>query len=82
MKQHRRFRVSKIILAALELAALVLSPTSAAYAQSVTTSSVSGVVKDAQGLVLPGVTVTVVHKPSGTPYETVTRGEGTFPFWA
>src|SRR5206468_2164627 len=48
------------------------------YAQNVTTSSLTGIVKDAQGGVLPGASVTAVHEPTGTSYETVTEGDGTF----
>ncbi len=47
-------------------------------AQGVTTASMTGVVKDAQGAVIPGVTVTAVHEPSGTNYEAVTQGDGRF----
>jgi hypothetical protein len=48
------------------------------YAQNVTTGSLTGVVKDVQGGVLPGATVTAVHGPTGTSYEAVTEGDGTF----
>jgi hypothetical protein len=49
-----------------------------AAAQVVTTGSMGGVVRDTQGAVVPGVTVSAVHVPSGTTYETVTRGDGRF----
>ena len=49
-----------------------------ASAQNITTGSVTGTVKDAQGGVLPGATVTAVHGPTGTSYETVTEGDGSF----
>jgi hypothetical protein len=57
---------------------LVAWATPPAYAQNVTTGSLTGVVKDAQGGVLPGATVTAVHEPTGTSYETVTEGDGRF----
>ena len=43
----------------------------------VTTSSMSGRVKDAEGL-LPGATVIATHVPSGTSYGTTTNSEGRF----
>lgn len=49
-----------------------------AAAQNVTTGSLSGVVSDAQGGVLPGATVVAVHTPTGTTYEGVTQGDGRF----
>ena len=49
-----------------------------ASAQTVTTGSLTGVVKDAQGGVLPGVTVTAVHTPTGTSYDAVTDAQGRF----
>ncbi len=47
-------------------------------AQGVTTSAISGIVKDAQGLAVPGATVTAVHEPSGTTYEAFTQEDGRF----
>jgi hypothetical protein len=58
--------------------ALLLAVGQTVMAQGVTTGSMTGVVRDAQGAVVPGVTVTVVHVPSGTVYEAVTRGDGRF----
>ena len=49
-----------------------------ASAQGVTTGSVAGMVKDAQGLAVPGATVTAVHEPSGTTYEAYTLADGRF----
>jgi len=48
------------------------------YAQNVTLGSLTGVVKDVQGGVLPGATVTAVHDPTGTSYDAVTEADGTF----
>ena len=49
-----------------------------AFAQTVTTGSLAGVVADMQGGVLPGATVTATHTPTGTSYEAVTDGDGRF----
>jgi hypothetical protein len=48
------------------------------YGQTVTTGTISGIVADPQGGVLPGVTVTAVHQPTGTTYESVTDAEGRY----
>jgi hypothetical protein len=48
------------------------------YAQTVTTGTITGIVQDAQGGVLPGVTVTALHTPTGTSYEAVSQGDGRF----
>jgi len=53
-------------------------PAGRAYAQGVTTGSVSGIVTDSQQLGVPGAVVTAVHEASGSKYETVTRGDGRF----
>jgi hypothetical protein len=53
-------------------------PAGHAAAQGVTTSAVTGVVKDAQGAVIPGATVSAVHQPSGSTYEAVTQADGRF----
>lgn len=44
----------------------------------VTTSSMSGMLKDADGAPLGGATITAVHTPSGTRYTTVTQPTGQF----
>jgi hypothetical protein len=48
------------------------------YCQTVTTGTITGVVQDSQGGVLPGVTVTAVHTPTGASYEGLTQGDGRF----
>ena len=57
---------------------VLLWPTGRADAQGVTTGAMSGVVKDAQGAVIPGATVLAVHQPSGSTYEAVTQADGRF----
>jgi hypothetical protein len=48
------------------------------YGQNVTTGTITGVVSDEQGGVLPGASVTAAHEPTGTRYESVTQGDGRF----
>ena len=48
------------------------------YAQTVTTGTLTGLVQDVQGGVLPGVTVTAIHTPTGTTYEGITQGDGRY----
>src|SRR5205085_10987522 len=43
-----------------------------------TTGSIAGTVADESGAVVPGVTVSAVHEPTGTHYETVTDASGHF----
>ena len=59
------------------IGALSLVGVPAASAQ-VTTAEISGLVKDGQGAVVPGATITAVHEPSGTTYSGVTQGDGQF----
>src|SRR5205814_2593707 len=74
MKHVKRSRVVCAIGAFLALA-IYASP---AAAQGVTTAALTGVVKDAQGGVIPGASVTAVHVPSGTTYEGVTQADGRY----
>src|SRR5262245_17969935 len=58
------------------IASLIL--VAAATAQTVTTGNLAGNVRDAQGGVLPGVTITAVHTATGTKYDAVTDEQGHF----
>lgn len=49
-----------------------------ALSAQVTTSSIVGSLKQSNGQVLAGATITAVHVPSGTKYETVSTKTGTF----
>ena len=49
-----------------------------AFAQGVTTSSVSGLVTSNEGVPLAGATVTAVHAPSGTQYRATVRSGGAY----
>ena len=66
------------MLVLLILCGAVVSMPARANAQGVTTATIAGVVKDASGAVLPGVTITAVHLPSDTTYTAITQGDGRF----
>src|SRR5690606_3929543 len=73
--------MSRIVLRVPILALLVCAlfgQAAEAGAQGVTTSAMAGVVNDAQGQPVPGVTVEAVHVPSGSVYTAVTRGDGRY----
>ncbi len=72
-------RWTRVLRFACALAAMVIALVAPrAQAQGVTTGSISGVVTDSQGGVVPGVNIVAVHEPSGTQYEAVTQGDGRF----
>ena len=68
----------KYIRTALYVAVALLAWAPPGYSQTVTTGTITGRIQDAQGGVLPGVTVTAVHLPTGTSYEGVTQGDGQY----
>jgi hypothetical protein len=68
----------KYICTALYVAVALMAWVRPGYGQTVTTGTLTGLVQDAQGGVLPGVTVTAVHTPTGTTYEGLTQGDGRF----
>lgn len=49
-----------------------------ALTAQVTTSSISGTIKQSNGEALSGATIKAIHVPSGTKYETVSTKSGTF----
>ncbi|MBP6716575.1 MAG: TonB-dependent receptor, partial [Acidobacteria bacterium] len=70
-------RLGKKWLVGLFVAAAVLSGVPA-FAQTITTGTISGSVVDPQGGVLPGATVVALHTPTGTAYEAVSQSDGRF----
>lgn len=67
----------RIIAAAIALStALLTAPT--AFAQGITTSAITGIVKNASGEPIAGATVTAVHEPSGTRATTTSRANGQY----
>ncbi|MGE0815147.1 MAG: carboxypeptidase regulatory-like domain-containing protein [Vicinamibacterales bacterium] len=59
------------------MALLALAPLNA-LAQGVTSAGLTGIVKDAQGGVVPGTTIVAVHQPSGTTYSAVSQADGRY----
>ena len=62
----------------LVLALMVVCLPAAAYAQGSGTTSLSGIVTDTGGGVIPGATVVVKNDATGVTYEAVTTGTGAF----
>ena len=60
----------------LGLLAVVCSQNATAWAQ--TSSTVAGTVKDTQGGIIPGATVTLISENRGTTFEALSGGTGDF----
>jgi hypothetical protein len=60
------------------MALLLGGLSSSLWAQSVTTSAISGRITDQRGEPLPGANVVAVHLPTGTQYGTSTRADGRY----
>jgi hypothetical protein len=68
----------RTMLSALGLAVLVAVTSVPALAQTATTGAISGEVSDESGGVLPGVSLSARHEPTGTQYSATSDAEGTF----
>lgn len=72
---HKSFL--KLLTAAVVVTSLLTSvPT--AFAQAITTSSLSGTVLTEQGQAIPAAAVTVTHQPTGSAYKATTRADGSY----
>jgi hypothetical protein len=72
MMRIRPYGSALLVLAAL------LAAAPSAFAQGGTTSTISGVVVDSAGGVIPGADVTIKHNATGVTNATVTNSEGVF----
>ncbi|MGB5530819.1 MAG: carboxypeptidase-like regulatory domain-containing protein, partial [Ignavibacteriaceae bacterium] len=70
-------RIKFLLQSFLVISFLIVLPKTI-MAQGVTTASLSGVVKDADGNPLPGANVIAEHVPSGSQYGAATRDNGFF----
>jgi hypothetical protein len=75
----RSLRARLAIVASCVCTALVAQLPQPALAQ-VTSASVAGVIRDSQGAVIPGATVTLTSTTRGTTFSTVSTAEGDFTF--
>lgn len=73
----RSTRIARLACVVLVGYALIAGAASLG-AQTVTTGTLSGTAVDQQDAVLPGVSISAVHEPTGTRYDAVTDGEGRF----
>ena len=71
-------RISLFRTLALLVFCALLWPVGRAAAQGVTTGAITGTVKDPQGQVVPGASITALHEPSGSNYEGFTREDGRY----
>ena len=70
----------RTLLTGLRVCAAVIGLAGIVYGQGATTSTLSGVVTDSGGGVVPGATVAVKHNATGVTINGVTNSEGVFSF--
>src|SRR5580704_19161459 len=78
-QNNRRLRQWVVNLAGILVAALVAMSPTLAKAQ-VPTGSITGVVQDAQGLPVEGVTVTLTNQETNATFTSVTASAGGYQF--
>ena len=67
-------------LLAVLVVLILFSGVATAYGQGGTTSTISGVVTDAGGGVVPGADIIVKHNATGVSQEAISRNDGSFSF--
>ena len=72
-------RIRSVAAAAVFLAALLFASANLAWAQA-GTAGLAGTVKDSQGAVVPGATITVTHKATGAVRTNISNSQGAFNF--
>lgn len=72
---HKTTRIAHILTAMI---AFSLTMATAVFGQGITTAAINGVVTDKNGTPIAGVSVTVVHEPTGTRSFAVTRSNGQY----
>jgi hypothetical protein len=74
---HNKQFIKKFMKKTVQFLLLFLAMSFSGFAQ-ITTSTISGVVKDQKGGTIPGATVHLTHEPTGTNYYSVTNKSGVF----
>ena len=70
------FRFTCMRLAAIAITVMAM----ASFASAQSSATIAGSVKDAQGGVIPGATITLVSETRGTTFETLSNDAGDFVF--
>ena len=81
MKSHPRshgFTTARLLRAVVLFIGLALAPF--AFAQGVTSSGITGVVRDTSGKIIAGATLTATHAPTGTTYDAISSDTGRYNF--
>ncbi len=74
---QNKLNKQKFMKKTIQFLLLFLAMSFTGFAQ-ITTSTISGIVKDQKGETIPGATIHVTHEPTGTNYYSVTNKSGVF----